>query len=177
MDTTNGTWTRAVNTGSTATTLTATAAPAALQGGIHILYFFATDGSDATSINPLLADPGPGKDSISIEAFAPATSSIIGGLNAYLFLVNAAAVPNVSISGRVTTPNGQALRNAIVTLTDANNVRRTATTSSFGNYGFTDVRGGETYFLAVASKRFRFASRTVTVLSSDLTAVDFIGLE
>jgi YVTN family beta-propeller protein len=74
MDTVNGTWTKATNTGGTATTVTATASPATLQPGIHIIYFFATDGSDATSINPRPGD-------------APESSPTIGGINAYLFLV------------------------------------------------------------------------------------------
>jgi hypothetical protein len=51
----------------TATTLTANATTSSLQYGIHILYAFATDGSDATSI-------------------AHGSSPVIGAVNAYLFL-------------------------------------------------------------------------------------------
>lgn len=41
----------------------------------------------------------------------------------------------VSVSGQVTTPDGHGLRNATVSITDSQGVRRTVTTSSFG---FTD---------------------------------------
>ena len=83
---------------------------------------------------------------------------------------------NVSISGKVTTPTGLGLRNAVVTLTDPQGVRQTATTSSFGVYNFGGVRSGETYLLSVSSKRYRFASRSLSVNDS-LTGIDFVGLE
>jgi len=87
-----------------------------------------------------------------------------------------AAGPIFPVSGRVTTPTGLPLRNAVVALTTANGVRFTATTSSFGGYSFASVRGGETYILGVSSKRYRFASKTITP-SGSLTDVDFVGLE
>jgi len=173
MDTTNGEWTRATNTGGTATTVTATASPTGLQSGVHIVYFFATDGLDATSINPRIKDPLQGNAKISLDILAPETSPIIGGINSYLFLVK----PAVNLSGRVTTPTGLGLRNAVVALTDQAGVRITATTSSFGVYSFNNIRSDESYLIGVASKRFRFASRSVVVAASDVTGVDFTGLE
>lgn len=88
------------------------------------------------------------------------------------FTVSSAA----SVSGRVTTPAGLALRNAQVTLVNDFGLRRTATTSSFGLYSFSDVTIGQTYTIAVASKRYRFTARIVPVNGS-LTDVDFIGQE
>ena len=82
----------------------------------------------------------------------------------------------VAISGRVSTPTGLGLRNAIVSLTDSLGVRRTATTSSFGVYSFDNVRAGETYVISVASKRYRFASRSLEI-NANLSNVDFVGLE
>jgi hypothetical protein len=82
----------------------------------------------------------------------------------------------ISISGRVTTPTGLGLRNAIVSLIDAQGARRIATTSSFGLYSFTDVPQGTGYILTVASKRYRFAPQNLTVTTS-MNDVDFIGLE
>ena len=64
----------------TATTLTANATTPSLRPGIHILYFFAGDGSEATSINPARS----GEENFHE---APASSPVIGGINAYLFLV------------------------------------------------------------------------------------------
>jgi hypothetical protein len=91
MDTANGTWTRATNTGNSATTLTAVATPTSLQPGIHIIYFFATDGTDATSINPFVGDAAPGKVKERFRVLSPESSPIIGGINAYLFLVKPGA--------------------------------------------------------------------------------------
>jgi photosystem II stability/assembly factor-like uncharacterized protein len=88
---------------------------------------------------------------------------------------SAAAIP-VSISGRVTTPGGQSLRNATVLLTDSQGARRTATTSSFGLFTFAEVLTGQDYIITVASKRYRFNPQTLTV-SGALSNVDFAGLE
>ena len=89
---------------------------------------------------------------------------------------DATATPTFSISGRVLTPDGLGLRNAVVTLTDAGGVSRNATTSSFGIYAFESIVSGQNYTITVSSKRYRFAPQTVT-LTGDLTAVNFIGLE
>lgn len=82
----------------------------------------------------------------------------------------------VTIGGRVTTPSGLGLRNAIVTLVDPSGVRRTATTSSFGIYSFANVPAGQSYTISVASKRYRFAPRIQTIDQS-LSNLDFVGLE
>lgn len=82
----------------------------------------------------------------------------------------------VPVSGRVLTTNGTGLRNAVVILTDAQGVRRTTTTSSFGVYQFDGVVTGQTYTLSVSSRRYRFAPK-IQDISNQLTDVDFIGLE
>lgn len=82
----------------------------------------------------------------------------------------------VSVSGRVMTPDGNGLRNAAVTLTDTQGVVRTTTTGSFGFYSFDNVQTGSSYTLAVSSRRYRYASRTLQVDNS-LSNIDFIGLE
>lgn len=82
----------------------------------------------------------------------------------------------VTIGGRVTTPTGIGIRNAVVSLTDPLGVRRTATTSSFGIYSFANVPTGPQYIVGVASKRYRFAPQTITP-TINLTNVDFVGLE
>ncbi len=83
---------------------------------------------------------------------------------------------NATISGRVTTPSGLGLRNAIVSITDPQGVRRTATTSSFGIYSFANVQTGFTYILSVSSKRYRFAAQTIPI-NGNLANIDFVGLE
>ncbi len=80
-----------------------------------------------------------------------------------------------TISGRVTTPSGQSLRNAVVSIIDGQNNRRVATTSSFGIYTFENapLTG---YVVTVSSKRYRFASRTLNV-TGNAVDINFVGLE
>jgi Tol biopolymer transport system component len=82
----------------------------------------------------------------------------------------------VSVSGRVTTPDGRSLRNAVVTITDSVGVARAATTGSFGIFSFDSVRRGETYLIGVSSKRYRFTPRIIKV-DGNLSNIDLVGLE
>ncbi len=83
----------------------------------------------------------------------------------------------VTISGRVTTPSGLAIRNATVNIVDPLGNRRTVTTSSFGTYTFTGIEAnGTSYIISVSSKRYRFAPKTIPVEDA-MTGVDFTGLE
>jgi uncharacterized delta-60 repeat protein len=84
--------------------------------------------------------------------------------------------PTASVSGRVTTPGGQSLRNTFVSLIDSNNERRSTSTSSFGIYVFADVPTGRFYTITGASKRYRFAPKMVSV-RDNLSDVDLVGLE
>lgn len=86
------------------------------------------------------------------------------------------ANPFATISGRVTTPSGLGLRNSVVSIIDANNVRRTTATSSFGLYSFDNVPTGGSYTVTVASKRYRFAPLALQIVGNS-TGVDFVGLE
>jgi len=88
----------------------------------------------------------------------------------------AALAPAVTISGRVLTPAGLGLRNAIVALTDSDGIRRTTTSSSFGTYSFENVIPGENYIVGVSSKRYRFAARSLSV-NENLADINFVGLE
>ncbi len=87
-----------------------------------------------------------------------------------------APLPLATISGRVATPTGIGLRNAVVVMTDPNGVARIATTSSFGIFTFNDVTAGVTYIFSVRSKRYRFSPQTLPV-NGNLANVDFTGLE
>lgn len=82
----------------------------------------------------------------------------------------------VSISGRVITADGAGIRNATISLTSLNGVRRNAITASFGFFRFDRVEAGQTYILEIGSKRFTFAnpSRTVFV-DSELGGQDFVA--
>ena len=87
-----------------------------------------------------------------------------------------ATAANVSVSGRVLTPDGRGLRNARVTMTDQNGVVRAVTTSSFGYYRFEDVESGQTYIVSVASRTYHYAPRVLQVVDT-LADVDFIATD
>ncbi len=89
---------------------------------------------------------------------------------------NQVSASPVSISGKVTTPSGQALRNTKVILTDSAGSSSVSTTSSFGIFSFTNIPSAATYVVGVQSKRYRFAPKTLTP-AGNLTNIDFIGLE
>jgi hypothetical protein len=93
------------------------------------------------------------------------------------FVAALAPVPQTfTVSGRVLTPAGLGLRNAIVSLIDGSGVRRIATTSSFGVFSFDGVLPSSNYIVTVASKRYRFAPKNLTV-NQNIADVDFVGLE
>jgi hypothetical protein len=79
---------------------------------------------------------------------------------------------NVSVSGRVLTPEGRGLRNAVVQLVDSNGNIRTSRTSTFGYYRFFEIEAGQTVIVSVTSKRYQFTPQTISLLES-LTDVDF----
>jgi uncharacterized delta-60 repeat protein len=101
---------------------------------------------------------------------------VVGESSAAFAIARIMLRSGVSVSGRVTTPGGQALRNATVVMTNAQGVTRMATTSSFGIYLFEDVPAGSNYTLSVRSKRYRFSPRILNV-NGTLTGVDLVGLE
>ncbi len=87
-----------------------------------------------------------------------------------------AASAGITVGGRVLSPDGAGLRNATVTLTGSDGTLRTVKTTSLGYYQIDDMRAGETYVVAVSSRRYRFASRVLQV-SNSLSNFDFVGVE
>lgn len=81
-----------------------------------------------------------------------------------------------SVTGRVLTPNGQGLLNALVVLIDQNGVRRIATTSSFGVFTFENVPTTQVYMIGVRSKRYRFPTRSMLV-TTNMTNIDIWGMQ
>ena len=81
---------------------------------------------------------------------------------------------SVTVGGRVLTPSGRGLRNAQVTVTQADGSTRTLLTGINGTYSFADLTVPQTVVLSVRSKSYRFTPQVVT-LDSDLTGIDFIA--
>ncbi|MEQ1643322.1 MAG: reprolysin-like metallopeptidase [Pyrinomonadaceae bacterium] len=103
--------------------------------------------------------------------------AVNGGVNGGWGLeLLASTAAGVEVSGRVTTPDGRGLRNAIVSMVDNQGVVRTATTSSFGYYSFDGIEAGSSVVMSVESRRYRFAPRIIQVIDT-LTDVDFQGQE
>lgn len=129
-----------------------------------------------------LADAGVSgaSTSLSFNAVAGQAYTIVvhevnvgGGLGVnYTLNVNGpianacAAVPtaaNVSIAGRVSSSDGMAVRNAVVTLTGGNGSSYSARTNSFGYYTIEGVPSGGTYAATVKAKGLVFTPQIVNV--------------
>lgn len=99
----------------------------------------------------------------------PADATTNGSVT--LTVVTAASA---SVSGRVLTQNGAGLRNAVVTMTNAQGIVKRTISSSMGYYSFDEIQTGQTYIIEVASKRFQFTPRALTV-DGDITNWDLIA--
>ncbi len=81
---------------------------------------------------------------------------------------------NVSISGRITTPDGFGVRNAVVTLTDSSGNKRSTRTGTFGHYSFSNVQTGTGYTMSVAAKALTFTPQTFDV-TDHITGLNFVA--
>ncbi len=79
----------------------------------------------------------------------------------------------VSVSGRVTLPNGQGVYRAQISITDSNNVSRTAFTGPMGYYTFDNIASGATYTIAALSKRYTFTPKVMSI-NDNVSGIDFI---
>ncbi|HEX3102773.1 MAG TPA: carboxypeptidase-like regulatory domain-containing protein, partial [Pyrinomonadaceae bacterium] len=89
--------------------------------------------------------------------------------------VSVSSSRGVTVSGRVTSSDGHGIRGATVTIVGGDGLTKTATTSAFGYYVFDEIPAGSST-ISVASRQYRFASRTVLV-GDNLADVNFVGLE
>ncbi len=87
---------------------------------------------------------------------------------------------SATIAGRVTTPSGFGIRNAVLTLSGGSLTQPIVIqTGSLGLYSFPDLPGEETYRITVRAKRFQFCDRfgdpvsRSVYLASDVLNVDF----
>jgi hypothetical protein len=82
----------------------------------------------------------------------------------------------VSVSGRVTTANGNGIRNASISLVDSNGTVHRSLTASFGYYRFDDIEVGQNVVITIAAKRYTFAVATrIIAVQDDLADIDFIA--
>ncbi len=122
-----------------------------------------------SSVNPALSI-GPGG---FLNSFTAAGSGTFSSNPAPTTLVTAA---DVTIGGRVLTPSGRGLRNAQVTVTQADGSTRTVLTSAYGSYSFANLTVPQTVVLSVRSKTYQFTPQVVG-LDSDLAGINFVPNE
>jgi hypothetical protein len=105
---------------------------------------------------------------------AAITGCVNGGWQIQFVPTTAAGL---AISGRVTTADGNGIRNAKVVIT-GNSLAQPiiATTGSFGYYMFDGLEAGETYVLTVNSRRYTFSmpSRVLSLVDNVVDA-DFVA--
>ena len=93
-------------------------------------------------------------------------------MNYSIFVPVGPTAASVSVAGRVQDGTGRGVANAVVSLTAQNGNARTARTNAFGNYRFDEVESGQTYIVAVQSKRYQFAPQVITV-SEEIGELNF----
>lgn len=124
----------------------------------------------------VITSSGPGTRSVSFylspNTGGPRSGAIVAAGRSITILQNGV----VTVSGRALSPGGQGLRNVQVTLTKPDGQTIKTLTSSLGFYSFTNILTGQEYSLRAVSKRYRFASLSVTP-TYNLSEFDFVGLE
>jgi hypothetical protein len=95
--------------------------------------------------------------------------------SANVWLIPTAA--NASISGRILTPLGRGIANAIVTATDMEgNQVGTTNTNVFGFYTVRVLPVGGTYIVTPQAKRYRFEpSSYIITLDDDFNGMNFVA--
>lgn len=90
-------------------------------------------------------------------------------------IVAGTTAASVIVGGRVLTPSGRGLRNALVTVTEADGTTRTVLTGVNGSYNFPDLTIPQTIVVSVRSKSYRFLPRVFSP-DADFGELDFTAL-
>lgn len=136
---------------------------------------YSTDGKVSIDVADGRSDAGNGiaLDSIGRAVVVGESGGLFGVVRILGNLSPTTA--SVTVSGRVLTPTGRGLTNAVVSLTDASGLTRTTRTTSFGYYRFEAVEVGQSYVLSVASKRYRFAPQVIALTEESENLNFFAG--
>lgn len=143
----------------------------------------ATDGNAATKVSTIVTtlphftiDPNPDNNILYLRII---TANAVGndewlGIDDINIGCFAPLNATSSVSGRILMPDGQPLPGAIVTMIDEYGQRQFSRSNAFGNYSFNNIDIGGIVILNVASKRFNFEPRVLSVTES-VSNVDFQG--
>ncbi len=157
--------------------LIAALAPCAARGQIATSENFALEkavvaNGGGASAGTTFSVSGTAGQSAAGETSGP-TFRLQGG---FWSAIAAPTAANVSIEGRIFTPDGRGLRNAVVYLTGASGATRSTRSSTFGYYRFDEIEAGQIVIVAVNAKLYRFAPRALSI-GENLSGVDFTALE
>jgi hypothetical protein len=84
----------------------------------------------------------------------------------------------VTVGGRVTTAQGNGIRNVRVTIHFSSGETRSTLMGSFGFYRFSDILAGEVYLFTVSGKRFVFPQPTqVVTVDEERDDINFAAAE
>ena len=100
------------------------------------------------------------------------TLNVSGPMVGACFLAPTAAP--ASITGRILSPEGSAIRNAVVSLTNSEGAVWTARSNSFGYYRFNDVPSSAGYVLSATAKGYTFIPRYYNV-TDEIAGLDLIA--
>ncbi|MCC6451911.1 MAG: carboxypeptidase regulatory-like domain-containing protein [Acidobacteria bacterium] len=91
------------------------------------------------------------------------------------FVLAPSAAP-VSVTGRITTANGNGIRNVRVVLTEENGTMHYAITGSFGYFVFENIESGQGVVVSVSAKRYTFSqpSRFIS-LEDNISDADWVS--
>jgi len=82
----------------------------------------------------------------------------------------------VSVTGRITTANGNGIRNVRVTLTEESGAMHYALTGTFGYFTFENIESGQGVVLSVSAKRYTFSQPTRFIsLDDNITDADWVA--
>ncbi len=82
---------------------------------------------------------------------------------------------HISVSGQVFDPQGNFIRNAVVTITGPSGLPRSTRTNAFGNYTFEGLEQNEFYILDAKHKLYQFQSQAISS-GEDVTGLNIFAL-
>ncbi len=138
-------------------------------GGFEITGSVVAGGGDPAAQGDFALDSTTGQ-SVAGNAIGSGLFALSGGFWNYTTLAPTAA--SVSISGRVLTPAGAGLSNALLYLQTGGGELLVARSSSLGYYRFDGIEAGQTVLISVQSKRYTYTPRVVTTLD-EISGLDF----
>ena len=145
------------------------ACPQAITSGSGVLYnlTFTVVGAANQTSSLSFTNPANGVNAFEFNNGEPRALTTGGQ-----FAVLAPTAAGVSVSGRILTPEGRGLTNAVVKITDSTGSVQYSRSSSLGYFHFENIAAGQTYVFQINSKRYTFAPQVLTIMDN-VTELNF----